>query len=58
MAVAVLDGYIYALGGYDGDGRPVHNSAERYLPRTNVWEFIAPMRHQRSDASAAALEGT
>ena len=55
MSVAVLNGYIYAMGGFDGHVR--QNTAERYEPASNQWSFIAPMTHQRSDASATSLGG-
>lgn len=55
VSVAVLDGIIYALGGYDGLNRL--NSAERYDPKTNQWTMIPPMKTQRSDAHACALGG-
>ena len=41
------------MGGFDGHVR--QNTAERYTPATNQWSLIAPMQHQRSDASASAL---
>ena len=53
VSVAVLDGCIYAMGGYDGHVR--QNTAERYTPKTNQWSLITPMNHQRSDASATTL---
>lgn len=53
VSVAVLDGCIYAMGGYDGHVR--QNTAERYTPRSNQWSLITPMNHQRSDASATTL---
>lgn len=55
VSTAVLDGMIYAMGGYDGQHR--QNTAERYLPKTNQWSLIHPMVHQRSDASSTALKG-
>ena len=55
VSVAVLDGCIYAMGGFDGHVR--QNTAERYTPSTNQWTLLAPMHHQRSDASATTLEG-
>ena len=55
MSVAVLDGCIYAMGGYDGQVR--QNTAERYTPKHNQWSLVTPMNHQRSDASAATCEG-
>ena len=53
VSVAVLDGCIYAMGGYDGHVR--QNTAERYTPKANQWSLITPMNHQRSDASATTL---
>ena len=55
MSVAVLDGCIYAMGGFDGHVR--QNTAERYTPKANQWSLITPMNHQRSDASATTLNG-
>lgn len=47
--------FIYACGGYDGIHRT--NTCERYDPDENQWYPISPMNHQRSDASAAVLNG-
>ena len=55
VSVAVLDGLIYAMGGYDGQNR--QNTAEKYYPKKNQWSLIQPMNFQRSDASASAFEG-
>ena len=55
VSVAVLDGCVYAMGGFDGHIR--QNSAERYTPNTNQWSLITPMNQQRSDASAATVNG-
>ncbi|KAH8035266.1 hypothetical protein HPB51_004507 [Rhipicephalus microplus] len=54
VSVAVLDGKIYALGGYDGDRRT--NTAERCDPATNTWSLIADMNDQRSDACATVVD--
>lgn len=51
----VLDGLIYALGGYNGRTRM--SSVERYYPDKNQWEMTTPMNKHRSDASAASLGG-
>lgn len=50
----LLDGKIYAMGGYNGRTRM--SSVERYDPDSNQWELVAPMLRQRSDASAAVLD--
>lgn len=55
VSVTVLDGIIYALGGYDGVNR--QNSAERYDPKSNQWTMIPSMNTQRSDAHACTLDG-
>lgn len=49
-----LDGWVYALGGYNGRNRMC--SVERYDPGRNQWEMVTPMNKQRSDASAASLK--
>ena len=55
VCAAVLDGLIYAIGGFDGVNR--HKSAECYAPQDNQWTFIADMQSVRSDAGACALNG-
>ena len=55
ISVAVLDGLIYAIGGFDGQQRL--KTVERYDPNTNQWTMMAPMNEQRSDASATSLQG-
>ena len=41
VAVAVLNGYLYAIGG--SDGQCPLNTVERYDPRKNQWTAMAPM---------------
>ena len=53
--MGILDGYIYAMGGYDGHHR--QNTVERYSPATNQWSMVVPMHMQRSDACATTLNG-
>lgn len=55
VCAAVLDGKIYACGGFDGVNR--HKSAERYTPANNQWNFVADMLTVRSDAGACELNG-
>ena len=55
VCVVELDGYIYALGGFDGRNRL--NSTERYDPSTNQWTLMEPMHVPRSDAHACVLNG-
>ncbi|KAL3170222.1 hypothetical protein MRX96_015265 [Rhipicephalus microplus] len=54
VSVAVLDGKIYAMGGYDGEQRT--NTAERYDPATNTSSLIANMKDRRSDACATMVD--
>ena len=45
-AVAVLDGKLYAVGGYHNDDGRL-SSVERYDPVTNAWEAAAPLTNAR-----------
>ena len=53
--VAVLDGKLYAVGGFNEDG--ALSSVDRYDPVLDAWEAVAPMTLARFGAGAAALEG-
>ncbi|XP_077997906.1 kelch-like protein 28 [Glandiceps talaboti] len=55
LSVAVLEGELYAIGGYDGE-RYLH-SVEKYCPKTNQWKSVAPMLKSRSCFVAAILDG-
>lgn len=44
--VAACGGFLYVVGGYDGQSR--WNTAERYQPDTNTWHQLAPMSTPRS----------
>ncbi|XP_049266811.1 kelch-like protein 10 [Rhipicephalus sanguineus] len=55
VSVAVLQGQIYAMGGFDGRSRT--RTVERYDIKTNQWSMVADMIEVRSDASAAAAHG-
>jgi len=55
VSVALLNGTIYAMGGFDGHHRL--GSAEKYNFERNQWTMIAPMTSQRSDACAAVMNG-
>ena len=45
FALAVLNGYLYAIGGTDGQ-RGL-NTVERYDPRKNSWTVMASMSTRR-----------
>ena len=52
---AVLDGKLYALGGYyDGDFLSL---VERYDPATNTWEAVASMSTARLGHGCAVVDG-
>lgn len=55
VSVVLLNGIIYAMGGFDGHHRL--SSAEKYDFERNQWTMIAPMTSQRSDACAAVMNG-
>jgi len=55
-AMAVLDGKLYAVGGYNGDDGYL-SSVERYEPATNVWEAVASMAAARDYHAVAVLDG-
>ena len=55
VTVAVLNGFIYAIGGQNEHGHL--KSAERYFPKTNQWKRIERMHDWRTGASCATLDG-
>lgn len=55
LGVAVLDGKLYACGGYDGS--TFLRSVEVFDPRVNKWSLIAPMSVTRSRVALAANAG-
>lgn len=55
LGVAVLDGKLYACGGYDGS--TFLRSVEMFDPRNNKWNPVAPMSVTRSRVALAANAG-
>ena len=53
VAVAVLNGYLYAIGG--SDGQCPLNTVERYDPRKNQWAPMAPMSTRRKHLGCAVF---
>lgn len=53
VSVVALNGFIYAMGGFNGEIRL--NTVERYDPTTNQWTLIESMNYVRSDAHACVL---
>jgi len=56
LATAVLDGKIYAIGGYDSSGTPT-NIVEVYDPTTNTWASAHPIPVALHHNSAAVAAG-
>ena len=52
-AAAVIDGLLYAIGGWDGSSHL--SSGERFDPAANAWSPIASMGTARRKHAAAAL---
>ena len=58
LAVAAIDGRIYAIGGrVDGSYSRNLSANEAYDPATNHWERRAPLPTARSGIAAAILDG-
>jgi hypothetical protein len=55
-ALVVLDGKIYAVGGYEGCGA-VLDTVEAYDPQANSWQRVASMPQGRCKHTAAAMGG-
>jgi len=51
VAVAVLGGYLYAIGG--SDGQTPWNLVERYDPKENRWSDVASMSTRRKHLGCA-----
>jgi N-acetylneuraminic acid mutarotase len=51
VAVAVLNGYLYAIGG--SDGQCPLNTVERYDPQKNCWTVMASMSTRRKHLGCA-----
>lgn len=53
VAVAVLGGFLYAIGG--SDGQTPLNTVERFDPRSNKWTIVAPMSTRRKHLGCAVF---
>lgn len=53
VRVGVVNGIIYAIGGYDGSAHL--NTVECFDPMTNTWRPIASMASRRSSAGVAVV---
>lgn len=55
LGMAMLDGHVYTVGGWDGSSRL--DSVERYNPFSNTWTFIPPMKIALTSPAVVALKG-
>lgn len=55
MGVGILDGLLYAVGGYNG--QTTVNTVERYNPRTEEWSMVSEMTTARSMLGVGSLNG-
>lgn len=53
VAVGVLNGLLYAVGGYDGTC--VMDTVEVYDPRVDQWKSVASMKSRRRHAAVGVL---
>ena len=58
VGVAVMNGLLYDVGGYDGVARQCLNSVEVYNPEDDEWTLIEPMIQRRSGAAVAVIDNT
>ncbi|XP_043113578.1 kelch-like protein 3 isoform X2 [Puntigrus tetrazona] len=57
VGVGVVDGKLYAVGGYDGASRQCLSTVEEYNPVSNKWCYVADMSTRRSGAGVGVLGG-
>uniref|UniRef100_A0A8C8J355 Kelch-like protein 3 n=1 Tax=Oncorhynchus tshawytscha TaxID=74940 RepID=A0A8C8J355_ONCTS len=57
VGVGVVDGKLYAVGGYDGASRQCLSTVEEYNPVSNQWGYMADMSTRRSGAGVGVLSG-
>jgi N-acetylneuraminic acid mutarotase len=55
LGMATLDGYIYAIGGYDGTSNLC--SVEKYCPQTNRWTYVSQLSQPVARIVATSLNG-
>lgn len=53
--LVMLDGFVYAVGGWEGRSRL--DSVECYNPHTNTWQFTASVKMAVTSPAVVALDG-
>jgi N-acetylneuraminic acid mutarotase len=56
LGLAMLDGHVYAVGGWEGSSRL--DSVERYDPDSNTWSSLASLKMAVTSPAVVAHEGT
>jgi hypothetical protein len=51
----MLDGYVFAVGGWEGRSRL--DSVECYNPHTNTWQFMESVKMAVTSPAVVALDG-
>lgn len=51
----IVSDLLYCIGGYNGNKRLT--SCERYNPKTNKWNEIAPLNQARSSLGCVEVKG-
>ncbi len=55
VGLAMLDGFVYAVGGWEGSSRL--DSVERYDPETNTWTYAPNLKMAVTSPAVVAHEG-
>ncbi|CAD8167625.1 unnamed protein product [Paramecium octaurelia] len=53
-ACVYLDGFVYAIGGYDGSAKQMLSCCEKYSLVSDEWKIIDPLQKQKCAFAAAA----
>lgn len=55
LGLVMLDGFVYAVGGWEGRSRL--DSVECYNPHTNTWQFTDSVKMAVTSPAVVALDG-
>ncbi len=54
-ATVFLDGYVFAIGGYDGNLKKMLSSCERYDVEKDEWIFVDSLKKQKCAFAATSV---
>jgi N-acetylneuraminic acid mutarotase len=57
LKATVLGGLLYAIGGISGDDDTFLRTVERYNPKTQTWQTVAPMNEGRGNPGVVTARG-